>query len=129
MLSPLTEAAAAPPEQQELEEEEEPDEGKSCLLLDAEFYATNPGPLAALARAASRALAESPSPDDGSGGSRSSWGRLPARYRVAGASSLAFVVCNMDKVRRIWEKGLIWGSRERREREGETSRCFSPENL
>jgi len=95
MTLPLPLPPSTPPEGGNGEEEpEEEEEGKSCLLLDAEFYATNPGPLAALARAASRSLAA-----DSADGSKGSWSRLPARYRVAGASSLAFVVCNMDKVR------------------------------
>ena len=51
------------------------------------FYATRPGPLAALAHAATTPASE--------GGG---WRRLPARYRVAAGSAAAFVVCNMDKV-------------------------------
>lgn len=29
------------------------------------------------------------------------WEGIPERYRLMGATSLAFVICNMDKVRRV----------------------------
>jgi len=65
--APAADATTAPPA------------APSCPLADADFYATRPGPLAAIVRA----------------GRRGSWAGLPARYRVSAAASMAFVVCNM----------------------------------
>ena len=35
------------------------------------------------------------------------WKNLPQRYKIIGTTSLAFVICNMDKVNLIWVLSLL----------------------